>query len=566
MTGQASYTSWTSSRYATSPIVYSLISLNYIVTGYLVPSSADTISGENVHLSDLVWVLLASLTLFCFDLVYRKRSEQNLGMNLIAWVTAAVVSSVGNAVFIFLAPGIEYPDSLLIQLLAGIVSMLASCFSFTMLVAGVTEGRALMRSLRKAQIELVQTRSSFVEDLNRYAAQLRGPVQALIEKLKNQLEPQLKTSVRTAVVTRTIATFLDRELREVLNNLSARSSVPRVQVNQRQGKGQSLRPLRVVALKDSLSIFGLFSVVSLYFFPSSFFLGGIHGLLTFGLALAIAFAIEYALLRFWGSVSSSWVLIALGHCLILFLSQLAAGLILQPTELPYLTFAMAMGLVAFASSSLQSAIVRRAKLNAELNRLNAGLTASIAELQQRMKYLQRRATGDLHNRVQAQLLRLGIQLSSREYLDEPSISFIRQTLESAAKDSQEPEAAKRDIVQDINEVREFWDGALEVETEIDQAATSALQLDAVLVERVLAVIREGLTNAAKYSSDGRVSLVLEKVGDESIRLVMINRLDERLSSLPRGMGSEILDENATSWTRDTAGDTYTLTASFEIYK
>lgn len=565
MAKEASYTAWTSSKYGTSPLVALLIFANYEITGFLVSGESSSVNGVDVHLLDLFWTSAMVLALLASNFVLRKRPVRTFPMNLTAWALSSVFAATTNGLAASAISGKPLPTSYQLELLGGVVSMFASCLLFTLIVSGFTEGRSLQKKLRSAQSELLATRSTFVARLDDYAKQLSEPVQKLVSQLTARAEPLLKTHVRAAEVTKLISAVLDRDLREVLQDLDSKRGEP-----SRAGSGKtkldsSLKPLRRLPWAHSLNLPGTYAMLVLFFGPASFVIADASGLTAFALSLVTALFVELMLKRFVADLRGDWILFAGAHALISAATQLPFGFALGGENYPALAFAVSMSLIVFASSGLQSAIVRRDSLNRELDRLNAGLKSSISELEQRMRQLRNRAASDLHNRVQAELLRLGISLTSLEYLDEGAIAGVKKTLMGLLSDEDRTTPAAREPLEYLAELTDFWEGALETEVHLPESAQELLRQDTLLLERVLAVLREALTNAAKYSNDGRVAISVEASEPKALKLEVVNGYDSRLEKLSRGMGSAILDENATTWSRSVAGNTFVLSAAFETY-
>ena len=244
MAKEASYTAWTSSKNGTSPLVALLIFANYEITGFLVSGESSSVNGVDVHLLDLFWTSAMVLALLASNFVLRKRPVRTFPMNLTAWALSSVFAATTNGLAASAISGKPLPTSYQLELLGGVVSMFASCLLFTLIVSGFTEGRSLQKKLRSAQSELLATRSTFVARLDDYAKQLSEPVQKLVSQLTARAEPLLKTHVRAAEVTKLISAVLDRDLREVLQDLDSKRGEP-----SRAGSGKtkldsSLKPLR----------------------------------------------------------------------------------------------------------------------------------------------------------------------------------------------------------------------------------------------------------------------------------------------------------------------------------
>jgi len=231
-------------------------------------------------------------------------------------------------------------------------------------------------------------------------------------------------------------------------------------------------------------------------------------------------------------------------------------------EFPAESTAAVAGVIAFLSTATQSTIVRRTKLNVELAKLNRDLSDAVTEIQRRVTALQSGATRSLHNDVQAKLLRINLLLSSQTHFDGTLVDEVKALLQDLDLDVTLPPRQALNFKLGLEDILEFWSGALEIECEVSPEASELLVRDSALVERTFAVLREALTNAAKYSIDGCVKVNFDVADQTKLQLRVRNKFNPTLSDSRVGIGSAILTENATTWAHEDDGDRFVLTAEF----
>jgi signal transduction histidine kinase len=225
--------------------------------------------------------------------------------------------------------------------------------------------------------------------------------------------------------------------------------------------------------------------------------------------------------------------------------------------------AASSALMAGLASALQSLIVRRARISAATQALNATLRDAVAAMDARIEMLRKNVSRHFHNQVQAKIVALALKLSAEPEYDEgvrnqtvTALDDLERALEVAEQEAQPLELQLADLA-------EFWQGALELDSQIAYDARTRIDSDANLVARVVEVVREGLTNAAKHSTDGKVSLNIDLDGSQ-VRLRMSNARFDGLETLaPTGIGAATIGEASSWFTRHSEGDTFVLEARFE---
>jgi len=263
MSETAAYTSWIASKYATSWQVGLLLVVNYVTTGFLVPEDNAFSNGVSSHLLDFIWSAGMAATLLMFDFVYLRAQPRRLAQNFLAWVCSAAVANSVVITVVSVVSGRGASQAYVIGVLWGTTSLLGAALSFTLVVAGFREGRALSRSLKNTQRELRGTRESAVETLSQYAQQLREPLRSLVEGIRVSVSPLIVEGSRTVDASESVRGFIVSDLPKTIGTLQttkARQS-QRVVSKARLNNGREL--LRV-PVKSSISLVGLYSITILF--------------------------------------------------------------------------------------------------------------------------------------------------------------------------------------------------------------------------------------------------------------------------------------------------------------
>ena len=561
MSESASYTSWISSKYSTSLPVALLLILNYVATGYLVPADDAASNGVSSHLLDFVWSSGMASSLLLFGLIYKSTGRRTLVQNITAWLGSTVVATAFAYFTVLVISGNAPTENYTINLILGTTSLLGTSISFTLLVSGFSEGRPLSRNLKKSQRELLQTRSSAVEVLSHFAMQLREPLRSMLTRLNRTLEPMLRPGEKSASAVAALGAFLQQDLRSTISEMQS-APRPVAQHEPRKSKAQNRAQLLRVQVKQSVSLVGLYLLAILFFAPASFQISGAPGLLSFSLAMLLSLSAQLLLFRIMGNLEVSWPVLGVVHAAIIFSSIYFVMTPLAGDAFPTLSTSLSAAVIAFLSTATQSAIVRRTKLNATLQRLNTDLRDAVVEIEKRANALKSRATRSVHNDVQARLLRLRLQLNSEELIDSGMADEARKLLYELTQEAEASERVALDFETAVAEIEAFWRDALSISINLHASALALLKKDPDIVERVLAVLREALTNAAKYSLDGQVQLSLSEAEGSKVVLEVTNLFNPSLPQSRTGVGTEIIDENATGWSRARTENRFTLTATF----
>lgn len=555
------YDQWLANKFGTSPILALLLVLNYEVTGFLVSNGQNEVNGIDIHLTDLTWVGFMAVYICLFHLGYRRLTHRTALHNLAAWVVSAILANASQYFFLTAVSGQIPPTDFVNQLVNGVFTLVGSCLVFTMVLAGVTEGRALMFKLRLAKKELVNLRFQVMEKLESFASQIRRPVSEMVADLESRLTPLITVGGEVQVVTNQLNTFLIKNLKPFIGELSELQPQVRA-VSNKLKKVKFSKELRTLAIRDSINIPATASILGLYFVPSSYFLSGLWGAAATFSGISCGAVVWYVIFRIRGQQRFTWLTLAINNGLIVTLSMMVLAIVFNQSFEVATPTAIVSGLLTFSASALQSAIVRRSVLNAELETLNKDLRESNQDLERRMRHLKDQVKSHTHNTLQAQILNLKLQLGGLRYFDEDAQTATLSALEKIKKLGNSKPTAPMNFKQQLAELIEFWNGAVNVSIDVGSGAAALLEADEGMSASVLSVLREAITNAAKYSSDGCLAVALSSTRERTVEFTAKNSFNQTLQEFIPGLGSEILDQSATTWKRSVEGSTFCLEATF----
>ena len=561
---------WLASKSGGGVALAGIIAANYFVTGFLVQDVSLTYNGLNVHVYDALFGGVMATSILLFSYLGRLLGWSQLTSNLATWLAASTVTAIVAPTLLSLVTAGPAPSWIWESVPATITSLLASCLVFTLLLAGINEGRANLRLLRRAQLELVAVRSFSADKFDRFAAELRNPVRdrvlALVSEAKSTL---LVQASKPADVSDRLFAFLNSELRPLMSALADGSVTSSEQLKVRSRKLPKLaRSVKKVTFTQSQNPVAICLIIGLYMVPSMAFFGGQAGLFAELLVLATSATLWMAVSTLVGKQSGDWRLWALLNGLLFGFSTLLlvvySGFFGEPLKFDIVVAtSVSSGLMAAVASSLQSLIVRRSSIATATESINATLREAVAAMDARIVQLRTNVSRHFHNQVQAKIVALALKLAAEPALDDEVRAQAAAGLEEIeqALDVSEQKAVAFEA--QVAQLAEFWQGALELELQLDPAAAELLNADANLAARLVEVVREGLTNAAKHSTDGKVTVALERDGSQVLLRMTNLRFDGLETLAPTGIGAATIGEASTSFTSGPQGESFVLEARFE---
>lgn len=170
---------------------------------------------------------------------------------------------------------------------------------------------------------------------------------------------------------------------------------------------------------------------------------------------------------------------------------------------------------------------------------------------QRQDY--RRLSRNIHDGVQAQLSSKYLELEKMIATDNLAEEFLptmitgfHALIEGIAdrKVSVDP----IDVV--IEKVRENWSSIAKISLESDPEILRSIEEDSLCSTSIVDVIPELVFNGIKHGKATEIDLLFELIGEERVRLSVIDNGNFEMVESAIGLGTTILNESCISWTRE----------------
>jgi signal transduction histidine kinase len=220
--------------------------------------------------------------------------------------------------------------------------------------------------------------------------------------------------------------------------------------------------------------------------------------------------------------------------------------LLLPGLLFYLISSMILSLISGAEEQ-RTAAASELKLTVEQ------LEWNVARIRESQRQDYRRLSRNLHDRVQAELSSKYLELEkfivqdnlSNEHLLTVIAGFHR--LIDGLSDRQE-NIDPIDVV--IEKVRENWSSIAKISLEFDPKILKTIEEDLLCRTSIIDVIPELVFNGIKHGKATEIDLLLELIGEERVRLSVIDNGSFEKVESATGLGTTMLNEACISWTRE----------------
>jgi signal transduction histidine kinase len=564
---------WVESKYSTSWILALLLVANYTGTGFLVVG-VDRTYGFESHLYDFVSSSFMGLTMITVAFLLSKTRLTRVRKVLAVWLLTATVSLIPIGLLVHLGSSGKETALFIAQSPNHVLSVFASCYLFSLLSAAIAEGASRSRDLRKTYSELRDVQRKLSVELDELAATYSKPIGERLRAFAESISKDKSRSPQS--LGEALFEFSGKDLRSSVSEMISQSATANSRrTNRRLAIGfKATAAFTKLSFSQSLGVFGTTLLAAAYFAPSYFLIGGPGAALAIGASLAVALVIWLFIALLVGKRTARWWIWALANGGIYFASvdlawPLAVLLGADIEESLVVATAGLTALLAMVLSSLESLVVRRKKLQEALVSWNESLVESSTVLNQRLNLVRTNLAKHLHNNVQSQLVALALKLKAlgENWPTETSDTQITRTeaLQTIASIGQVADQTKSQISSfesSLTELKDFWQGALKVSIDVTPDSKSLLNTDAALSSRVLKVLRECLTNAAKHSVDGSVTIKIA-LQSGKIQLVSSNKVSSSSAgSKPTGLGTKTLQESTLSWKAKEENGQYLFEATF----
>jgi signal transduction histidine kinase len=196
-------------------------------------------------------------------------------------------------------------------------------------------------------------------------------------------------------------------------------------------------------------------------------------------------------------------------------------------------------------------------------KVNLKLSLARARLQRQLWINRRNLTWVLHGPIQSALVSSAMALSQGG--DDPILrEGVRMNLTAALAQLEETRMAHPDLRLALSDIAAVWSVNCRVSWRIDPLAGLLLDDDRDVVRCVAEIAREGVSNAVRHGSAGRVDIKIDVPDGNSTGVIRVRIIDDGTglaASASAGLGSAMLDELTLSWSRFSERKCTTLLAS-----
>lgn len=461
------------------------------------------------------------------------------------FATISVLASLGALRAVTMQMGsivTEHQDqySLADRLVFGISYSLIFGILVALVVDGARTHASTMGHLRAAQIALNDELASDEREVDGLHEDLvRDTQEQLLTALSaTDLTPeQIRGWARDVIrpISHELASTPDEFEPEQQNLVVAPTSVP-IQERARR-VGMSMRPpspLTLVVITESLAFPIAFQYESLEIAVAHTAIGSVFILVTM--------LIFSRLYRPASSALANFLRIVLGTIAVAGAAVFATDLIVRwifPSANSYLIYVVSILLIGLALSIYPAIRSTQDDAEAEIAMVIGVLIQRRQENARAIRLARIRASRFLHNSIQGILYAGALSKSDPRDIHRD----VLHAFESFAQPV--PTATPADLRARFDDLIELWRHALDVQVKIDDDADELLFRDSHRTERVLSVISEGLTNAAKHSTGASAVVHLET--SDQVIVLTVTTPGGLATEMTPGLGSRHLTAATNQW-------------------
>ena len=199
------------------------------------------------------------------------------------------------------------------------------------------------------------------------------------------------------------------------------------------------------------------------------------------------------------------------------------------------------------------------------NAINQEIAHNISVVRQRLWYIHKRLSRQIHGGLQGELQAMALQIANNKevrpeglttFLDELNFGLLNEGFKEKS-----PE-----ISEFLEELQEFWQGITEITYEVSAATSKHISSNAILLVCMNEVVREAVNNAIKHASASKISITISELKGNLINLEVVNvfKKSESKVSADKGLGFKIYDEICQSWKLEQGKLESTLIAIFAV--
>lgn len=556
------------------PIVYWA---NIFLTGFLFP--VETVFGITAHL----WDFFAGASGASILLIFRYRLKLKNGIQTsIANASGVLLAGTFGATLMplllarVISGYVPKKSEVLDQLTFAPVGTLGQMFSMALIIGAVRFSRSLNNQVADDRVALASIQVHLRQELE--SKQL-----SLFQEINQLLAPVLETiqsgiSAASSTVVQTIHEAIDGVVRPLSHTLDSQSETHRLENLKRHTIKRSfgIKSIkegftRKVDLRIAVSpwlsltaylLFPLLSLVYLYELEA-FWKIGIPFLLFSFLSMFTfqKFAKEKKVPTYQGYLIAFLMSITQGA--LFELNPAAHSEQFNQESIRALTFSIVF--LTFFSAFFELNLYRIQENTEAANAINQEIAHNISVVRQRLWYIHKRLSRQIHGGLQGELQGMALQLANNKevrpegltaFLDELNFGLLNEGFKEKS-----PE-----ISEYLEELQEFWQGITAITYEVSVDTSKHISSNAILLECMNEVVREAVNNAIKHASASKISITISELKGNLITLEVVNDVKklESSASSDKGLGSKIYGEICQSWKLEQGHLESTLIATFAV--
>ena len=537
-------------------------------------SNPSRLSGSYIQwaLVAAVGLLTTLLVLLAFRATVLPTTEGRGSKPLISSIAYLVAGLVrGTSVYLTgAALGIMPPGEFLYRLIGGPLFVYGAISMLAIFNASRIRHEKTLAELEIEKAELDELRGGIRERIRLQRADLLKRVQNVLSPIVDEVKSQLQTSPAE----------LPNKLRDVVESVVRPLSHDIGRGNKSEadfGDGASKAafssiksrfPTRLSAgamIVPELTAFATASIAiaaNAINFPGSALQGSVLTLLAVYLGYKFfqkVFAglwVHFVIALFISVLVAVCVSVVTGLILSLCNLQLSTALLLQ--------FILAQIVLTIITFYMQFLRTQRRDAEVEMTRVVSDLAILNSQLRQEVWLNRRRIASILHGSVQAALYASAIRLAKSETPTLDEIESVQADITAAINKLESGEGSEN-FVDVLGQIRDVWDGAVEVELpDLNPALVAQLEANPVASACAAEVVREAVSNAAKHGKAEHVVIALEQTGPNLLGVTITNDGQPLRDEVVAGYGSSILDEVAFTWQLENRGGYTVLGAAIAI--
>jgi signal transduction histidine kinase len=427
-----------------------------------------------------------------------------------------------------------------------------------------------LAELEIEKAELDELRGGIRERIRLQRADLLKRVQTVLAPVVDEVKSQLQSSPaelssRLRDVVETVVRPLSHDIGKgsrlddevsVISNRAALASA-KSRFPSRISAGAMIVPELLVFATASIAI-----AANAINFPDAAFAGSVISLIAVWLGYKV---LQVVFQNLWVNFAIALSISIVGAIGVALLT--AQVLNLLGFELPdtlILQFIFSQIFFTLISFYMQFLRTQRRDAEVEMTKVVSDLAILNSQLRQEVWLNRRRIASILHGSVQAALYASAIRLAKNDAPTTQDVEDVQHDIAAAISKLESGEGGET-FIEVLEQVREVWDGAVEVELpQMTEQILSQLEANPVASACAAEVVREAVSNAVKHGKAEHVVIALEQTNPHLLGITVTNDGQPLPAEIEAGYGSTILDEVAFTWQLENRGGYTVLGAAIAI--